>query len=859
MTSARESVALKQSNYPCKDAIQLSDRYNPTFVSFHPLGPAPIRRRPLPPGITAEQPLLGQQHHYHQEESIDGDIGDSEDHHSDRKAKEDHITTVQPQYSPSNDADPKPNLLETPKVPKSITRTNLKRYFNGWLVHIPALGSTAVILWISMEKWFWFPEDGPCDGISADVIGNVLQFAAKIHELLIVASLSAIAIAMFRRRLVGRGVRLGFLTGGYRVGDIGYLLSSPFRHQGLDGTMPWEILLVTYLVFATIMSTVVGPASAVLLVPTLGWFPLKHDKAFSKLEMPVLYDTSFDEVWPTSFTDAMPWNKTGLQCTTVEGLYYAGCPSGGYSEIWNWVQTFGSTNLKNNLTFNYPSTDLRRHLVFTQADTLSEANDKPMLLTTPSHFFMTVMGLFQKYIDGNSVGDVSGGARYELKAKIADPDGTSVDDSIYQPFVQSKCRVYNKTEILETGETMFYPTEYLNCFGDTECQRLKDKPPMVNSTWWKEEKNMLTQIAAPYVAFQNLSSVVLTSGQVPHPDGLREKDLIYTCSLTASWVASNFSIDPKVSDVLVSSLSEKERMREVFRNSTLEDGHIIQFSGDWFQYLVPEFNTTREYNATREDIPTSALLQLVELFRVNPISSFTPESSINDRNNTQAELFLSKVFGVYLTDGISRTGSQDTTFLKINETEDRLDLIDLNSQYSHSNGSMSINHVNSTHSLWRYDGEEGFRDISLRQVYDEMFLGLLQFDFDVQRYGYGTGRPRRTVTFARVMMYIYLGTVVFYALMVGLAHAVELTGRGRQLRVLSVVPWSDLQDLILLALKTAPPQDADLADAGAGVTSSRVWKKTARARADEQRNVQLVLNDETLTERLDVTGKEKYY
>lgn len=100
---------------------------------------------------------------------------------------------------------------------------------------------------------------------------------------------------------------------------------------------------------------------------------------------------------------------------------------------------------------------------------------------------------------------------------------------------------------------------------------------------------------------------------------------------------------------------------------------------------------------------------------------------------------------------------------------------------------------------------------------------------------------------------------MLYALTVGFAHAVKLTGRGRRLRVLSVVPWADLQDLIVLALKTPPPRDADLADAGAGFSSPSVWKKTVKARADEQHDVQLALNDEPGMERLGVTGKEKYF
>ncbi|KAK6066332.1 hypothetical protein SCUP234_12112 [Seiridium cupressi] len=39
--------------------------------------------------------------------------------------------------------------------------------------------------------------------------------------------------------------------------------------------------------------------------------------------------------------------------------------------------------------------------------------------------------------------------------------------------------------------------------------------------------------------------------------------------------------------------------------------------------------------------------------------------------------------------------------------------------------------------------------------------------------------------------------------------------------------------------KTPAPRDEDLADAGAGVTTSKVWGKVVRARADEDDNVQL--------------------
>ncbi|KAF9878665.1 hypothetical protein CkaCkLH20_03565 [Colletotrichum karsti] len=852
---SHDSVELSPRDGAFQDAVASGEYFNPNNIAYDPIEPAPVRRRPLPPGArtTLEQPLLLDDSVVHRQASIDVGAGDLDDRRrSNSKPKDDYIMSVEPYCSSGLESDAKENPFDSQGVPKPITHRSLRRYLQGWLVHIPALASTAVIIWISLEKWYWFPESGPFpeQGISADVINNLLQFAAKIHELLIVASLSSIAISMVRRRLVGDGVRLGFLTGGYRVGDLNYLASSPFRHQGMKQLVSWEFILVAYLFFATLMSTIVGPASAVLLVPTPGWFPMDHDKAFSKINMPIFYDSTAGQVWPTVFNDTLEWQDIS-ECLYTEGTYQSWCPSGGFSEIWNWAQSFGATNLQNNLTFQFPSTDLRRHLVHTEA----ENTQKTVLSTTPSNFFMISFGLVQKYIDRTDVGLVHGSPRYHLKARLVnrtDSENREKDQPIYQPFVQSSCKVYRETVVLSTKEKMVYPTDALSCFDDGECQTLKGNPPPFDRTWWNDKTRDKDYISTRFFPYGNQSSsVVLIAGQVPDNTD-RAKDLIYTCSLFASWVPSEFSLDPKASDVLYSSLNGETEMRSVFKAHP-DNARVIRFDDSWFKYLDPEFNTSTRRN------PTTAVLQLVDLFS-GLASNATKDSVVplTKREDDEAESFLSKLFGVYLTEGIARTGTPASTMIKLEGDATSMKGVDLNALYGATGGNFSVQTMNETHTEWNFDKTPLPRPITMDDINNELLPSLLNFDFDVERYGYGTGRPRKTLTFAQVMMYIYLGTVVLYALTVGLAHAIELTGRGRKLRLLSVVPWSDLQDLIILALKTPAPRDADLADAGAGVTSPDVWKKTVRARARDQ-HVQLVLNDETSTERLDITGKEKYY
>ncbi|KAL0941525.1 uncharacterized protein CTRU02_204288 [Colletotrichum truncatum] len=859
MASGYHSIELDRDESQFQEALMFEGIPSQALALHDPSEPSSNHRRPLPSGSqdTVQQPLLHEQPPpHHQSSGLGPDSENFGYGHTENKATHNYMPT-QSATSFNHASDLKYNHLEAHRVPKQITRTSLARYFNGWLVHIPAVLLTAITIWVSTKRWFWYPEEGLGRGITAEVIGNILQFVAKIHELLIVASLSSIAIAMFRRQLVGDGLRLGLLTGGYRVGDIGYLMSSPFRCQGLNGTMPWDIFLVVYIVFATLLSTVVGPASAVLIVPTSGWFSLKHPKAFSDLPMPLIYWASSNEAWPQHLKDGRLIGNEILEnnkCKTTEGLYISECPTGGYSEIWNWAASHGSTSLENVLTFNHPSTELRRHLVFTQA------LNATILLTTPSHFLLKSLGLFQKYITSNHVGTVSNGARHEFTAKRKSPDNNLSQLPIYQPFVQSRCRIYNKEEVRRNNNVLYYPTEELNCLGDEKCEKLKKDPPTTELAL-ESDDNKTTSMASSYFVKIDNSPIVLTYGLVASLPEHREEDMIYACSMFARWVSSGYSIDAKVSDVLRSTLNDKERMKDVFQSRTPYNGDIMpcRFNNEWLKYLDISFdNAVNNTMGQSTNSPTSSLLQLADLFQGGDDAT---DKSITSRNHNEAEVILAKVFGAHLTDGLSRTGPQRSTILKRSVTKDRLELFELDTQYGYYKGSLTIKAKNNTHSQWTRGDEMGVESwpLSLEGVTQAMNETLIQLDFDTRRYGYGTGRPRKTLTFALVIMYTYLGIATLYALSVGSAHVLELMERGRKFRVPSIVPWADLQDLLILALKTPPPRDADLADAGAGVSSKRAWRTLVRARADSQQNVQLVLDDETTTKKLDLTGTEKYY
>ncbi|KAK1997399.1 hypothetical protein LX36DRAFT_711689 [Colletotrichum falcatum] len=740
--------------------------------------------------------------------------------------------------------------------PKPVVRRSLWRFFSGWVIHVPALFLTVGVTVLSQQRLFWYPPSGIRNGglnLTADDLNNALQLPAKVHEFLIVASLSAIGLSIFRRRLIGDGVRLGFLTGGYRVGDLEYLVSPAFWRQGFGGFGSWDLLLAAYFVFATVLSALVGPASAILLIPTPGWYAMNHDRAFDNISMPLVYPATPESVWPDFFSpDRAPWaNQSSMggtnweNCKGSQGIYQRYCPAGGFSDIWTWAQSFGSSNLQANVTFQAPS--IQRNLI------LTHSNRSTTIATTPSRSFVSTVGLFNNYIRENPVGDISKGVHYKLEPR------RQSNKSIYQPLVQSKCKVYDKSELLP-GELPYYPTNHLNCFGDSLCQQHRDQPQSFPVT-----RLNLSQRTGTPPTFRTLGkggSVVHISGQVPGSTDDTENDWIYGCSLLASWVAANYTWDPWLSRTIESTVSSSAGMQKVVDGDTLEDGYVVRFNESWFPYMDPKMNETGTDGVTR---PTTAILRLLNLFTTTKKANGTVQTvlaPVEANNITAAEILLEKLFAVYLTDGLARTGSQLGSYLVLNQNATHIAGIDLLSQHGYFGGVNIIDAVNATHVRWQKQNTTTYVNETIAQM-SSRYQGFLEFDFGVQQYGYGSGDPRTTLRFAVAVMSIYLATLTVYALVVACAHVMDhydVQWRGEPVRVWSVRPWGNLEDLSVLALRSQPPADENLTSSGRGdARSSRVWERVVRVRADDQQNLHLVVDESVPMRRVHHAGGVVYY
>ena len=166
----------------------------------------------------------------------------------------------------------------------------------------------------------------------------LLQTAAKLQELLIIASLATIVYQLLRDELLyGDGLPLGLLGAGIDFTKLSFFWS-PEVFGGVKtlfrGTRKYrKIQLGLFLLLAGAIALLAGPASAVLLVPR------KQDWPAGGTYLP-LSDHSSD-IWPVNLTAD---SSSVSLCTSDTATNLGFCPSGGYRSLWSHYANLDHSN-----------------------------------------------------------------------------------------------------------------------------------------------------------------------------------------------------------------------------------------------------------------------------------------------------------------------------------------------------------------------------------------------------------------------------------------------------------------------------------------------------------------------------------
>jgi hypothetical protein len=225
--------------------------------------------------------------------------------------------------------------------PKQAIRKGFWANFTKLLPHMTASIVAAIVVGINFRNLYWMDLVDPTveilPGITQGGALNALQLAAKLVELVLVASLGSIVLHVAQSHLVGdHGLPLGLVTNVFSIGSGDFLRTKAFWASAWTSKAHyWRFWLFS--LFATLLATLAGPSSAIAVIPSLNWFPV--DEPFDNNVLPYYVFNESTTLWPDVVTGASVNSaNSGIDCTeaTFSTLVQEVCPAGDFRDLYSW-------------------------------------------------------------------------------------------------------------------------------------------------------------------------------------------------------------------------------------------------------------------------------------------------------------------------------------------------------------------------------------------------------------------------------------------------------------------------------------------------------------------------------------------
>lgn len=184
------------------------------------------------------------------------------------------------------------------------------------LIHIIPFCTVIFLVWINIYGYWMGTEVPGIEGYNSAKLG-AMQFAAKAHEITMLASLSLIIFTFVQHRVVSGRTAFGTFFVGLQYNNVSYLWS-----KELWGLVSWEWkrpngkVFVLTIVMATFLAPIVGPSSGVLMVPKINDIPAGGTDFW--------LNTTRDELWPQEVTGREVHPKCVIDRDDLT------CPSSGW-------------------------------------------------------------------------------------------------------------------------------------------------------------------------------------------------------------------------------------------------------------------------------------------------------------------------------------------------------------------------------------------------------------------------------------------------------------------------------------------------------------------------------------------------
>ncbi|KAL8629490.1 hypothetical protein Q9189_004784 [Teloschistes chrysophthalmus] len=222
---------------------------------------------------------------------------------------------------------------EVDEKPKIVRRQGFWAATKRCWPHFLTLAATGVLAWLNIAGFFVGSDFQGCATPNCQTLDRLaLQVAAKIMEVLVVASLGVIFVDVLQRELLSEpnGLPLGLLTSKQQFSQIQYLFSPELRF-GLSGLSRVKLLAFGFfIVTSAVISLFAGPSAALLLIP-------EHRTGWPAGGVSMWLAGNDDVLWPSRLTHS---DIGGPHCVSPshelllsENLSYVDCVWAGLSPI----------------------------------------------------------------------------------------------------------------------------------------------------------------------------------------------------------------------------------------------------------------------------------------------------------------------------------------------------------------------------------------------------------------------------------------------------------------------------------------------------------------------------------------------
>lgn len=194
------------------------------------------------------------------------------------------------------------------------------------IFHIFPAGLSIALAYLNIHGYYIGGELAGSSGTDSVKLG-ALQFAAKMHELLINSSIAMMLLSLIRYELtVESGLPFGALIAGHRFSELGYFWSLDFWGAVLSYPSRYsfrrKVFLVAGVGAATFLAATAAPSSAIAIMPQLGLWPCCGTSFW--------INASNETLWPAEVTNS---HAGGEACAGLEATTNTSCPSAGFSAL----------------------------------------------------------------------------------------------------------------------------------------------------------------------------------------------------------------------------------------------------------------------------------------------------------------------------------------------------------------------------------------------------------------------------------------------------------------------------------------------------------------------------------------------